>query len=165
MSEAKVAQLPGRRAAPTKPRKRKASRESWTAEKKATFLATLAATCNVSAAIRASAMSESSMYRLRTRSEEFRDQWEAALREGYARLELMLLERAMKGTAKPVFHGGAKVGEITEYSDRLSLTLLSVHRAAGVGPVARAAAVDPAELRQRIRDKLDEMNSRLAADD
>ena len=69
------------------------------------------------------------------------------------------------GTAKPVFHGGTKVGEITEYSDRLSLTLLSVHRAAGVGPVARAAAVDPAELRQRIRDKLDEMNSRLAADD
>ena len=162
MSEAKVVALPRRRApAP----KRKPVRKQWTADKKARFLASLAATANVAASVRACRMSESAVYALRQRSPEFRAEWQAALREGYARLELMMLERAMKGTEKPVFHGGQQVGVVTEYSDRQAMTLLALHRDSVIGDDGgRPRPSDPAEVRKRILDKLAEMNARLGKD-
>ena len=174
MTDPKVVPLVGRRApaadgkarpAPKRRSKPKPKRESWTAEMKRTFLAELAATANVQASIRAIGMSESAVYRLRQRSPEFRAQWLAALREGYARLELMVLERAMNGTQKPIVHAGQIVGQVTEYSDRLALTLLTAHREAVMGEGAAKAASEPAEVRQRILDKLAEMNARMARND
>jgi hypothetical protein len=154
---------PKRRAKP----KAKPKRETWTAEMKRTFLANLAATANVQASIRAIGMSESAVYRLRQRSPEFRAEWMAALREGYARLELMVLERAMNGTPKPIVYAGQIVGQVTEYSDRLALTLLTAHREAvmGEGTAAKAAASEPEEVRRRILNKLAEMNARLTDKD
>ena len=161
MTEAKVIPLRGKRVPAAK---RKAKRATWTTEKKTAFLARLATTANVSASARSVRMSESSVYRLRQRSPQFRAEWQTALREGYARLELMMLERAMNGTQKPVFHAGQQVGFITEYSDRQALTLLSVHRDAVLGDgAARPQPSDPEELRQRILAKLDEMGGRLRA--
>lgn len=160
MTERKEIPLRAKRAPAAK---RKIKRESWTADKKRTFLAKLAATANVSASIRAIRMSESAVYRLRQRSPEFRAEWQAALREGYARLELMVLERAMNGTQKPVFHAGQQIGSVTEYSDRLALTLLTAHRDAVIGGAA-ARPSEPEEVRRRILDKLAEMNARLTDD-
>jgi hypothetical protein len=147
--------------------KAKPKRETWTAEMKRTFLANLAATANVQASIRAIGMSESAVYRLRQRSPEFRADWMAALREGYARLELMVLERAMNGTPKPIVYAGQIVGQVTEYSDRLALTLLTAHREAVMGErtTTKATASEPEEVRQRILDKLAEMNARLIEQD
>jgi hypothetical protein len=178
MTEQKVIPLRARRApvsenpAPAKaaPKRRtkvkaKPKRENWTAEMKRTFLANLAATANVQASIRAIGMSESAVYRLRQRSPEFRADWMAALREGYARLELMVLERAMNGTQKPIMHAGQIIGQVTEYSDRLALTLLTAHREAvmGEGAAKKVSASEPEEVRRRILDKLAEMNARLGA--
>jgi len=159
-----VAKPAPKRRAKAKP---KPKRETWTAEMKRTFLANLAATANVQASIRSIGMSESAVYRLRQRSPEFRAEWMAALREGYARLELMVLERAMNGTQKPIVHAGQIVGQVTEYSDRLALTLLTAHREAvmGEGTAAKAAASEPEEVRRRILDKLAEMNARLVKQD
>lgn len=166
MTEKKVIPLRAPRAPAAKPTaKTKAKRESWTTEKKQDFLANLAATANVRASIRATGMSESAVYRLRQRSPDFRAQWGVALREGYARLELMLLERAMNGTKKPVFHAGQQIGQIIEYSDRLALTLLSVHRDTVMGEApAREKPSHPEEVRKRILEKLAEMNGRLTGD-
>ncbi len=162
MTERKVVPLRVCRA-PAAKRARK--RAAWTVLKKAKFLASLAATSNVSASARACRMSESAVYRLRQRSPEFRAEWQAALREGYARLELMMLERAMHGTQKPVFHGGQQVGVVTEYSDRQAMTLLTLHRTAVMGDAPAATQQsDPAEVRQRILDKLAEMGRRLGDD-
>lgn len=173
MTENKVIPLRPRRAptSTTKPRlrskpKSKPKRESWTAEKKRTFLATLAATCNVSAAVRSIDMSESAVYRLRQRSPEFRAEWQSALREGYAKLEMAMLERAIHGTQKPVYHLGKEIGQVTEYPDRVALTLLTAHREAVTGEVpATQKASDPLEVRRRILEKLAEMSGRLAAND
>lgn len=164
MSEAKAAPARIRRA-PARKRKAKIVRESWSADKRATFLATLAATCNVSAGVRSITMSESSVYRLRRKSPEFRAEWQGALREGYARLELAMLERAINGTEKPVFHLGKEVGRVREYPDRTAMTLLSAHRGTVMGDDDGPKPSHPEEVRRRILDKLAEMNARLLPDE
>lgn len=164
MNEAKAAPARFRRA-PAKKRKAKAVRESWSMEKQATFLATLAATCNVSASVRSIRMSESSVYRLRRKSPEFLAEWQTALREGYARLELAMLERAIHGTEKPVFHLGKEVGRVRQYPDRQAMTLLTAHRTSVMGAIDAPKASDPEEVRQRILNKLAEMNARLLPDE
>jgi hypothetical protein len=77
------------RAAPvrtTRPkrRSRRAKPVRWSAKREEIFLATLGETANVAASIRASGLSETSVYRRRRKSEEFRARWATALREGYA---------------------------------------------------------------------------------
>lgn len=140
----------------------KAQPERWTPEKRRDFLAKLAETANVRASARAVGMSEQGVYKLRAKSPEFRAQWAAALREGYAQLEVMLLERALKGTRKPVFHGGAKIGSVTEYSDRLALTLLNAHHGSVHGAViAKAPPRDMKVVHAKVSAKLSTMNKRM----
>jgi len=67
-----------------------------------TFLATLAETCNLVRSARAAGFSANWAYRKRRRDAGFRAGWAMAVREGYAKLELVLLERAIKGTPKPI---------------------------------------------------------------
>jgi hypothetical protein len=61
----------------------------------ATFLATLAETCNVSHSARAAIRQRQVFYALRRRDPDFRAAWMEALREGYDHLAL----RVRKGTA------------------------------------------------------------------
>lgn len=152
--------------APRKPqRKASQKREYWTLDKKAEFLCHLAESANVTASARAVGMSEKGVYRLRMQSEAFREAWATALREGYVKLELMMLERAMNGTRKEVWHGGKAVGETTEYSERLAMQLLSQHRAAVMaGPGGGAALESDAALRLRLGARLDGMRQRLEED-
>lgn len=77
-----------------------------------TFLITLGDTCNVALSARKAGFSQSWAYRLRKRDASFRAGWAEAVREGYAKLELVLLERAMKGTPKPIARSaGERVGD------------------------------------------------------
>ena len=90
----------------------------------ARFLQTLAETCNVSASCRAAKVSRRTAYRERERSAEFRAGWDEAQEDGVDALELEARRRAIKGTLRPVFQGGVKVGEIRDYSDTLLIFLL-----------------------------------------
>ncbi|WCT73667.1 hypothetical protein PQ455_00090 [Sphingomonas naphthae] len=132
--------------------------ERWGQEKEVVFLAALVKTCNVSASARAAKVSEAHVYRQRAKSPEFRAAWGVALREGYARLELMMLERAISGQVKPVFFGGKQIGEITEYSDRTALALLAAHRGAATG---EAVVEDDSAVKARLEAKFEEMGRRL----
>ena len=159
--------------APAKPRKRVARRRvrkqvRWSARREEIFLAALGETGNVAGAARASELSVSNVYRRRRQHEEFRTRWAAALREGYAKLEAMLLDRAINGIDKPVWHGGKQVGTIKEYSDRLALALLTAHRgtvtgAPGIaGPGAAGLGAD--ELDRRLAERLSVMNIGMGGD-
>ena len=132
--------------------------ERWGQEKEVAFLAGLVKTCNVSASAKLAKVSEASVYRQRAKSAEFRAAWALALREGYARLELMMLERAITGQVKPVFYGGQKIGQITEYSDRTALALLAAHRGVATG---EAVMEDDAAVKARLEAKFEEMGKRL----
>ncbi len=109
--------------------------ERVAAEKKArvvrqeAFLEMLALTANVSQSAAAAGWSSQGAYRERARSAAFRKKWMTALGEGFARLEMKMLQRAL-GQAEelPEQVKRAKAGT-KEPSDRIILVLLSAHRA------------------------------------
>jgi hypothetical protein len=133
----------------------------WTAAKKQRFLHELAATCNISAALRKVRMSESGLGHLRRRSAAFRAQMAEVRSEAYARLELMTLERMMNGTVKTVTRADGSVDKTHEYPNHIALQLLRLHK----DKVDEAEAEhDPQEIeavRQRILRKLAVVRRRL----
>ena len=143
----------------TRPRLRQGRNGDIRAEQLETFFATLSETCNVVQAARKAGFSAGWAYRKRRSDAEFRNGWARAVREGYAKLELVLLERAMKGTPKLVrASGGDKV--IREYSTTLAIALLKRHAEA-----ADRAAYEPnqdelKEVRERILEKLERLKQR-----
>jgi hypothetical protein len=68
--------------------------KQWTPRTEARFLAALAACCNVAAACRAVGMSQAAAYNHYARWPDFEKRWEAALEEGFERLELALFDHA-----------------------------------------------------------------------
>ena len=86
----------------TRLRRCRASRQRITEEQVDTFFATLADTCNVLRSAKAAGFHPSWAHRRCKTDAAFRNGWAQAVREGYAKLELILLERAMIGTPKLV---------------------------------------------------------------
>lgn len=146
------------------PKRKKRKQVRWSARREALFLGELEQTANVAASARASGMSESSIRRRRAKDDAFRERWLAALREGFSRLETMLLERALNGIEKPVWHGGKQVGTAREYSDRLALALLSHHRGTVTGLGVKAPlvpAMSDEAIQAELLTRLEEMRVRL----
>jgi hypothetical protein len=133
-----------------KPQIRKRTRGSWTVNKEDQFLLELGMTCNVTASARVVRMSARSAYHRRAKHPSFRAAWAIAVNEGYERLELCLLERAIGGKRKPVWYLGKRVGSVRDYPDSVALGLLKHHRT-----LAKAAA--PA----MSADEIDEERSKL----
>ncbi len=109
-------------------RKCAASPGSWTAKKERAFLGALADSCNVTIAAKVAGVSGSSIYLRRSNNAAFRRGWDHALAAGYAALELTMLERALHGVEKTVELRGGGTRVMREYSDRVGLTLLRMHR-------------------------------------
>lgn len=157
-----VARKTRARAAPRRrPTRKKPVR--WSAKRAARFLEELAQCSNVAASARAAGIAESTIYRRRLKDEAFRAEWQAALREGVSRLETMLLERALNGVEKAVWHGGKQVGSMREYSDRLALALLAAHRGALMGDAAPSPA-SADELRAQLLQRFGDMNRAMGGD-
>lgn len=141
-------------------RKRRPSRQSISPEQVETFFTELADSCNVKLAARTAGISKAWVYERRTRDAEFRRRWGAAVRDGYAKLELVLLERAMKGTPKLVRTGSGGDRVMREYSTALAVALLRRH-----AETADSAANEPSEdefreVRERILEKLQRLKER-----
>ncbi len=94
------------------PKLRRRSKQAITPEQQEIFFDALADSCNVDLSARRAGFSACWAYRKRRTDASFRHQWAAAVREGYAKLELMLLERAMKGTPRKVRISGGGGDEI-----------------------------------------------------
>lgn len=146
----------------TRLKKRGGSRQTITPEQIETFFAALADTCNVKRSARAAGFTANWAYRRRKFDGAFRNGWAAAVREGYSKLELILLERAMKGTPKLVRSSRGNDRMMREYSTALSVALLKRH-----ADTADAAQYEPsedelAEVRERILEKLEGLRQRQA---
>jgi hypothetical protein len=99
----------------------------WTIKRTMLFLEHLSEHCNVSAALAYSGMASSSLYRRRRDCSEFRKAWDQALEQGYARLEAILLDRALNGEEQEVLNkNGIKV-TLRKISNALGLALLKLH--------------------------------------
>lgn len=124
------------------------------------FLTHLSETSNVAASARAAGVSSSAIYAERRRSPPFRDEWAAALAEGYARLETDLLAEAMQ-TANARISDAMLKSRAQKH--RLALALLAAHRVSvkGIGPASKpnAAAAEHIEMKAKLLGKLDNMRS------
>ena len=74
---------------------------------------------NVSKACQSIYISRSAVYEHREKNPDFKKLWDD-VQDGIAdEMEAEVFRRAVKGTLKPVFYMGEKVGAIREYSDAL----------------------------------------------
>lgn len=144
------------RTASGKPQRRPAGRRGWTAKKEARFLALLAETCNVSFAAEQARVANSTVYARRAKDAAFRDGWARAIAQGYARLEMETLERAINGEMRTIVLPDKSIVERTEYNDRVALALLRMHRDTAGEPERREAIVAALgeEGGDELRDKL-----------
>lgn len=69
--------------------------KQWTPRVEARFLATLAATCNVTASCAEVGMTPASAYAHRKRWRRFAELWDDAVADGYARIEIALLDNGL----------------------------------------------------------------------
>lgn len=110
-------------------------RTFWSERKKQRFLEKLAESCNVSMAAEHAGVYPSRAYELRSRDAAFRAGWALALKSGYAKLELMLMERAFNGDATRVLLKERSDGSsetVKEYGTQLAMMLLKLHRGAAL---------------------------------
>ncbi|UVO52958.1 hypothetical protein [Sphingomonas sp. SUN039] len=120
----------------------------WTADKRATFLAALAELANVAAAARLAGVPETSPYKLKLIDAKFAEAWEAAIDEGYNRLELLLLRRATYGEQ-------ADGEDAPTISTTLALGLLKARQTiARRGPPKLPVPMYGEELRTELRARL-----------
>lgn len=146
---------------------RKARAGGWTVARQQRFLAELAVTANVRASARAVKLSESGAYQLRKSDPAFREAWAAALADGYAKLELTLLERALKGTIRTVTLSSGRQSRTREYSERLALALLAHHaKSVGEERTRHGAGDEPGaggDPVAQLLETLDAMRARVTA--
>ncbi len=141
--------------------------KDWSKAKQEKFLATLADTANVTASAKAVRFKEAAAYDFRRRSPAFRAAWHEALGEGYTRLELMMLERAMTAL-KPAVEGEAPDPartRVEEYSNKLAMGLLAAHRATvrGDRTTAPGGPRNPGETGLAMLEALSQMRNHAKA--
>lgn len=128
----------------------------WTARSEERFLEVFAATCNVRAAYSAAGKSKGSAYTHRKRWPAFDRRWRAAEEEGYARIELALVESGCNLFSSAELPPDAPIPPMTVDQ---ALQLLRLHqaqvRSAGKAPGRRPRSKTFAELRPGIVHKLE----------
>ena len=112
---------------PYGPQIRSTKGHRWSDEAEALFLDQLAATCNVTLACEACGFSHAAVYRRRRKDAGFLQRWDAALAQGYAHLESLLLRRACEAL-EGVAPDPAAAVRIPEVSVRDALMILGHHR-------------------------------------
>ncbi len=147
------------------------------------FLSALAMTCNIRRSAKAAGISEEGVQRRRRADPAFRAAMAEALSEGFVRLEMMLLERALQ-TLDPEDEGEPaeaaspepvkvrrKAANGPELSERAMLALIQHHRQAireqreRDGGSAAGARVDEADARMKLDAMFERMRVALAEDE
>ena len=127
----------------------------WTAKARETFLAALARTANVAGSAREAGVPDRSAHTLRKTDPAFAAAWDAAIEEGYERLELLLLRRATFGD-----QAGDDPAPATSSSFALALLKHRQTRARR-GEPDLPRPMRGAALRDKLEAKLSEINRRL----
>lgn len=138
----------------------------WTDEAEGAFLDALGASCNVRTAAAAIGYTTATLYWRRRRDPAFAERWQAALSQGYSRIEALLLERAEDALEGRMPDPTIPIPAMTV---KEAMELLRMHHAAvnGRGPrtpgrPARVRTID--EVRGSIRRKIAAIkNAREAA--
>ena len=116
-----------------------ARHDGWTPDRQRAFIEQLTRCGVVSASAKAVGMSAKSAYALRKRpgAEGFAAAWDRAADEGTCRACDTAIDRALNGTARPIFYRGRQVGERRIYSDALLIAALRNLTSRGTPPGSR----------------------------
>lgn len=139
----------------------------WSDAAEERFLSVLAETCNITAAAEAAGFSTTTLYKRRARWPGFAAEWDAAVAQGYARLEARLVELATDSLRAPDDGDGdgdgdaaaaAPAGPAMTVSE--AMNLLRLHRASVRGGAQqdygwRRGAPDPEAMRASILRKIE----------
>ena len=101
----------------------------WSEEAEEAFFDHLAASCNVRASAEAVGFTTFTVYRQRRLRPDFAEKWQAALAQGYARLEMALVEAAAESLDGVEFDAERPIPKMTVEQ---AMNLLKLH-----GPEAR----------------------------
>lgn len=116
------------------PQLRQPRKNGWTQRRRAKFLEVLKATSNVSEAVRAVGLTASGAYDLRRRDPVFASEWAAALEQGYAELEMLLLRQGIFGSeTTEIIDDGSETGRkrtktVHSYPHGMALRLMLSHK-------------------------------------
>lgn len=142
--------------------------DAWTDELRQLFLTTLSLTCNVTQASRTVGKSPQGAYRLRRREATFRRDWRRALAEGYARLEVEMLERALiaedrvRGALTEAATNREALKVLNEHPQRVSELLYRVHRQTALEEDGADDDPDGEEALARVRERIARLRERIA---
>lgn len=123
----------------------------WTEEAEALFFGHLALTCNVTRSAAAAGFSATRMFQKRRDEPDFARKWQAALEQGHARLEALLVQRAIE-----TLEGFAPDadGPIPAMTIRDVTTILGHHRdRVHGGPRSRRSWARPRSM-DEVRDSI-----------
>lgn len=140
----------------------KPAKVHFTKDRQETFLAELAATCNVTASSAAAGVSTTCVYNHRRKNAAFRAGWAEAVREAYARLELMTLERMMNGTVTTRTRADGSVDKTHSYPTAVALQLLRLHKSSAAEAAVEHDPVAIEEVRERVIRRLARLRARMA---
>jgi len=140
--------------------------KEWSPRVENRFLATLAATCNVKAACAEVGLTAASAYNRRRRWPGFQRRWDAAVREGYDRLELGLIDSAcnfLSGEGLP--DAEAMTGMTVDHAIHLlHMHQYHVHRIGG-RPGLRAREPDIEDVRAFLLRQCEVLDRAKTLDD
>ena len=129
---------------------------------KGRFLREFARSGSISHACRAAGLARRTVYRWRDADADFRARWEKARVGAVERLRDEVMERALVGTERPVWHDGRIAGHETVVDTRVLWKLLQALHAETYGP--RAAELQAKRERDaELMRRLDEGEKRVAA--
>ena len=137
-----------------------AAKQGWSEARTVRFIDTIADTCNITKAARSARISVSAAYRRRAHDASFRAQWGQALSIGYARLEMMMLERALHGVERVIDLKNGETRVMRDYCDRTALALLKMHRDGAVAADEPIDATEYGEACERILARLKRLRER-----
>lgn len=128
----------------------------WSDEAEAKFLDALAASCNVTFAAKAAGFSKVAIYNRRRNDPCFAERWQAALAQGYARIEMALVARAGDALEGLAIDPDTPFPEMTV---RDAIAILQLHKSSvkgeGAHPGWRARPRSLDEMRGSILTKLE----------
>lgn len=148
-----------------------ARRKCWSDRAERVFLDALGASCNVTMAAAAAGFCKTALYRRRRDDPLFAGRWQAALEQGYLRLEMALVRRAnelLEGNL------GDDIADpdvpFADMTVRDAIAILQLHRAAAKRegarlPGWRARPRPLEEMRASILRKLEAIEAQRAAEE
>jgi len=125
----------------------------------AEFFRLFAASGSVAFAADRTGLSRSVLYRRKRSDLAFAKRWAEAQELGVSKVRDEVFRRAVVGVKRPVFYGGAKIGKVRHFDNRLLWSLLKSHEPETYGPRRpQPLGGAPIDLARR----LDEADARVA---